>query len=148
MRTAGRTSRVRVWGVVAALMVGFVGAAGPASAAPPASNNSPVATVDPTVTGDSVVVLSSVNRAAKQIRQPVSCTLDGATADCGLQATSSKKLTSYSTTITGLGVGSHTFAVTFTLTDGGAAGATVEFNISPPPTPHESCIALCCDFAL
>ncbi|WP_314503879.1 hypothetical protein [uncultured Microbacterium sp.] len=125
-----------------------MGVAIPAGAAPPVSNSSPVATANATVTGNSVVVLSTVNRAAKQIRQPVFCTLDGATADCGLQGPTSKKLTSYSTTLTGVGVGTHTFAVTFTLTDGGAAGATVEFNISPPPTPQESCIALGGDFAL
>jgi hypothetical protein len=138
-----RTSKVWAWGAVAALTVGLVGVAVPANAAPPRSNSSPVATATASVpVGDSVVVDYDVNRAAKQIRQPVSCSLDGdALADCGLQQSTSKKLTSYSANLTGLEDGEHTFVVTFTLTDGGTATVTAAFTISTSLSLEETCSA-------
>ena len=137
-----RRSNVWCWGAVAALTVGLLAVAVPTSAAPPPSSDSPVPTATAAVTGDSAVVDYSINRAAKQIRQPVSCTLDGHPVDCGRRGPSSKKLSSYSTTLTGLESGmKHAFQVTFTLADGGTASATVQFAIAPPPTPQQACIA-------
>lgn len=141
MRTGMRSSRVWAWGAVVALTIGLVGIAGPASAAPPPSNNAPLATADAVPVDDTVTVSYRMNRAAKQITQPVSCTLDTSTVDCGVQLSTSKKLTTYSTTLTGLAAGSHTFAVTFILTDGGTATAAVEFIIDTP-TLEEACASL------
>lgn len=129
-----------MWGAVAALTLGMVGVvAAPANAAPPGSSNAPVATASATdPVDDTVTVTSTVNRGAKQIRQPVSCTLDDVTVDCGTQTGSTKTLTSYSRDLTGLADGVHLFVVTFTLTDGGTAAASVEFTIDTP-TLEETC---------
>ena len=54
---------------------------------------------------------------------------------------STKKLTSYSRALAGLADGVHVFAVTFTLTDGGTATASVEFTIDTP-TLEETCTDL------
>jgi len=137
MRTSMRPPRVWAWGAVAALTIGLVGIAGPASAAPPAANSAPVATATAaTPVDDTVTVSYSINRAAKQIAQPVSCTLDTFAVDCGAQISTSKKLTTYSLNLTGLADGFHTFAVTFTLTDGGTATASTEFTITPPASAY------------
>jgi len=139
MRATGRTSSVWVWGAVAALTVGMVGVAAPANAAPPASSRAPVATASATEpVDDTVTVTYSVNRGAKQLRQPVSCTLDVVPTACGDVTASSKKLTSYSRDLTELAGGLHVFVVTFTLTDGGTATASVEFTIDTP-TLEETC---------
>jgi hypothetical protein len=124
--------------------IGFVGAAAPASAAPPAGNNRPAATATADVpVDDTVVVRYEINRGLKQIAQPVSCTLDNVATDCGLQQSSTKKLTSYATTLTALPGGSHTFQVTFTLTDGGVATAVAEFSIEDTPlTLEETCATM------
>lgn len=139
MRTGMRASRVRAWGAVAALTIGLVGVAGPASAAPPASNSAPVATITAVApVGDTVTVTYTINRAAKQISQPV-CTLDmfTTTVDCGDQTGSStKKLTTYSTTLTGLADDSYMFEVRFTLTDGGTATTSAEFTITTAPSTY------------
>ena len=128
-------------GAVAALTIGLMGIAGPASAAPPTSNSAPVATitaVEPV--GNTVTVRYTINRAAKQISQPV-CTLDTfTTVGCGDQTgPSTKKLTTYSTTLTGLESGDHAFAVTFTLTDGGSATATALFTTDAPSLLEQEC---------
>jgi hypothetical protein len=91
---------------------------------------------------DTVAVSYSVNRAAKQIAQPVSCTLDGVATECGVQGSSSKNLTSYSRTLAGLADGPHTFAVTFTLTDGGKATSATQFVIDAAMTLEEACASL------
>ena len=142
MRAAVRTSRVWTWGAVAALTLGMVGVAIPANAAPPASSNAPRVTVTAeSPVDDTVTVRYEVNRGAKQIGQVV-CTLDGEATACGIQEPPSKKSTSYSAGLAGLEDGVHVFAVAFTLTDGGAASAQVEFTIDTAPSLDEVCASI------
>src|SRR6187402_1223080 len=103
MRPAGRTSKVWVWGAVAALTVGIVGFGGPADAAPPSFSRAPVATAaagEPA--GDSLTIDYSVNRAVKQVRPSVTCTLDDVAIPCGGVSASTKKLTSYALSLSSL----------------------------------------------
>lgn len=132
-----------VWGAVAALTVAIVGFGGPANAAPPAFSRAPVATATASEpVDDSVTINYSVNRALKQVRPSVMCTLETVTIPCGRATESTKKLTSYALSLSGLPDGVHVFAVRFTLTDGGTATATALFTIDTVPTLEEACTEL------
>ena len=132
MRAVGRTSKMWVWGAVAALTIGMVGFGGPANAAPPQTNSAPAATASAAEpAGDDVTITYTINRAVKHGNSSVSCTLDGTPlVDCGTATTSAKKLTSYTLDLSGQLDGTHVFDVTFTLTDGGTATATAQFTIT------------------
>jgi hypothetical protein len=143
MRGIGRTSKLGVWGAVAALTIGMVALGGPASAAPPGSSSAPTATAsaeDPV--GDTVTVAYDFNRAAKQAGQSVSCSLDGTPIACGSITESTKKLTSYSLDLVDLPDGEHVFAVTFALSDGGTASATAQFTINVIDSVEEACASV------
>ena len=103
MRAVGRTSKIWVWGAVAALTIGMVGFGSPANAAPPKTNSAPVATASAAEpVGDEVTITYSINRAVKQGNPSVSCTLDGTPlVDCGTATASAKKLTSYTLNLSG-----------------------------------------------
>ena len=98
-------TKMWVWGAVAALTIAMVGFGGPATAVPPPTSSAPAATASAAVHEDgSVTVTYTINRVAKLTNPTVTCTLDDppVSADCGKPTGSTKKLTTYTTELTGL----------------------------------------------
>ena len=129
---------------VLSVQVGVVTSSATASADPE------ITAVTPDVSGTTVTLAFAVDRFERSIGSAV-CTLTDAaqevtTVSCGTSAEGpGKKMTTYSTTLSGLDEGDHVFGVTVTTAHGGrSATASVPFSIAvvPPADAAAACAAL------
>jgi hypothetical protein len=119
--------------------IGLVGVVAPAQAAVK-SNRPAVVSVSAVPSGQSATITYTINRTNKQVASQT-CTLDGASTPCDIAPDSATTkptvTTTYSVSVGPLENGSHTFAVTFRLGDGGSGSGSATFAISytPPNQP-------------